>query len=52
MDTWVILAGMMALAALSMAIRNNGRLKNLENKLKDFDVIPKDFDSERPRKDA
>ena len=38
-------------AALGFAIRNNERLNKLEKKLKEFDVIPREFDSEELEKE-
>lgn len=50
MENFGVLAFTFALPALAFAIMNHQRLNNLENKLKDFDVIPKEFDSENPEK--
>jgi hypothetical protein len=51
MDAMGILAFTFALPALAFGIRNHERINKLEKKLKDFDVIPKEFDSERPGKE-
>ena len=51
MDTFAILAFTFGLAGLGFAIKNHERINILEKKLKDFDVIPKEFSSEpSPRK--
>lgn len=50
MDVLGIMAFTFALPALAFAIKNHERINNLEKKLKDFDVIPKEFDSEQPEK--
>ena len=52
MDVFGIMAFTFALPALGFAIRNNERLNNLEKKLKEFDVIPKEFDSEKLEKES
>ena len=45
MDTFGILGFVLAVVCL-------GRINNLEKKLKQFDVIPRDFDSEKEPKEA
>ena len=51
MDTFSIIAFTFGLSALAFGIKNHERINTLEKKLKDFDVIPKDFSSEsRPGK--
>ena len=50
MDPLGIVAFTFALPALGIGIMNQFRLNNLENKLKDFDVIPRKFSSEGPPK--
>jgi hypothetical protein len=47
MDVFGIMAFTFALPALAFAIMNHERINRLENKLKDFDVIPREFDSEK-----
>lgn len=48
MDVFGIMAFTFALPALGFAIMNHERINRLENKLKDFDVIPREFDSDQP----
>lgn len=45
MDSFGVLGFVMAMVCLS-------RINNLEKKLKQFDVIPRDFNSEKEPKDA
>ncbi len=45
MDTFGIIAFSMAVSALGFALMNSQRINKLEEKLRDFDVIPKEFDS-------
>ena len=52
MDVFGIMAFMFALPALAFGIMNRERINNLEKKLKEFDVIPKEFDSEKQNKEA
>lgn len=46
MDTFSIIAFTFALPALAFSLKNHERINTLEKKLKDFDVIPKEFSSE------
>ncbi len=46
MDTFAIIAFTFGLAGLGMAVKNHERINVLEKKLKDFDVIPREFSSE------
>ncbi|GAB3037153.1 MULTISPECIES: hypothetical protein [Oleiagrimonas] len=46
MDTFSIIAFTFALSALAFSVKNHERINKLENKLKDFDVIPREFSSE------
>lgn len=46
MDTFGIIAFTFGLSALAFSIKNHERINTLEKKLKDFDVIPRDFSSE------
>jgi len=46
MDGLTVTAFAFALTALSLAVYLFIRIENIEKKLKDFDVIPKDFSSE------
>ena len=46
MDTFGIIAFTFGISALAFSIRNHERINTLEKKLKDFDVIPRDFSSE------
>ena len=52
METFGIMAFIFALPALAFAIMNRERINNLEKKLKAFDVIPKEFNSERPEQET
>ena len=52
MDVFGIIAFTFALLALAFGIMNRERINNLEKKLKEFDVIPKEFDSEKQNKEA
>jgi hypothetical protein len=45
MDTFGIIAFSMAASALGFSIMNTQRNNKLEEKLRDFDVIPKEFES-------
>ena len=51
METFGIMAFTFALPALGFAIKNHERINNLEKKLKAFDVIPREFNSEMPEKE-
>lgn len=46
MDTFGIMAFTFSLPALAFGIMNHERINKLEKKLKDFDVIPREFSSE------
>ena len=46
MDTFSIIAFTFSLSALAFGIKNHERVNALEKKLKEFDVIPREFDSE------
>ncbi len=46
METFSIMAFTFALPALAFAIMNHERINKLEKKLKEFDVIPREFSSE------
>ncbi|MBB6183515.1 hypothetical protein [Oleiagrimonas soli] len=56
MDTFGIIAFTFGLSALAFSIKNHERINILEKKLKDFDVIPREFSSEprpgKPKPDA
>jgi len=52
MDVLGMMAFTFALPALALAFKNRERINNLETKLKDFDVLPKEFDSEKQNKEA
>ena len=45
MDTFSIIAFSMATSALAFSIMNSLRINKLEEKLREFDVIPREFDS-------
>ena len=45
MDTFGIIALSLATSALGLSAMNWLRINKLEEKLRDFDVIPKEFDS-------
>jgi len=51
MDTFAIIAFTFGISALGFAVKNHERINALEKKLKEFDVIPREFSSEpRPGK--
>ncbi len=52
MDVFGVMAFTFALPALALGIINREHINNLEKKLKEFDVIPKEFDSEKQDKGA
>ena len=46
MDTFSIIAFTFSLPALAFSLKNHERINTLEMKLKEFDVIPREFNSE------
>jgi len=47
-----VLAFCLSAAGLTFALMALGRISNIEKKLKDFDVIPRDFDPDAEPQDA